>query len=57
MQGESREGELGLHLDWGNDEIERPQAAASEASGPATKTNPTTGAFQVSDELWEVLAP
>ena len=24
---------------------------------PATKTNPTTGAFQISDELWEVLAP
>ena len=26
-------------------------------AGPATKTNPTTGAFQISDELWEVLAP
>ena len=24
-------------------------------AGPATKTNPTTGAFQISDELWEVL--
>ena len=26
-------------------------------AGPATKTNPTTGAFQVSAELWEVLEP
>ena len=25
--------------------------------GPATKTNPTTGGFQISDELWEVLEP
>ena len=26
-------------------------------AGPAAKTNPTTGGFQVSDELWEVLEP
>ena len=26
-------------------------------AGPATKTNPTTGAFQISDELWEVQSP
>ena len=26
-------------------------------AGPAVKTNPTTGGFQVSDELWEVLEP
>ena len=25
--------------------------------GPTNRTNPTTGAFRVSDELWEVLAP
>ena len=25
--------------------------------GPATKTNRTTGGFQISDELWEVLEP
>ena len=26
-------------------------------AGPAAKTNPTTGGFQISDELWEVLEP
>ena len=49
-----------MRLDWGNDQSERPQAArlrSSERAGSATKTNPTTGAFQISDELWEVLAP
>ena len=25
--------------------------------GPSTAANPTTGSFQISDELWEVLAP
>ena len=28
-----------------------------QRDSPTTKTNPTTGAFRVSDELWEVLAP
>ncbi len=28
-----------------------------QRDGPTTRTNPTTGAFRVSDELWEVLAP
>ena len=26
-------------------------------AGPATRTNPTTGGFQISDELWEVPEP
>ena len=30
----------------------RPKRAS-----PTTKTNPTTGGFQISDELWEVLEP
>ena len=34
-----------------------PKPPRPKRAGPATKTNPTTGAFQVSDELWEVLAP
>ena len=46
-----------MRLDWGNDQSERRQAATWKRAGPATKTNPTTGAFQISDELWEVLAP
>ena len=29
----------------------------SRRASPATKTNPTTGGFQISDELWEVLEP
>ncbi len=28
-----------------------------QRDGPTTITNPTTSAFRVSDELWEVLAP
>ena len=28
-----------------------------QRDGPTNRTNPTTGAFRVSDELWEVLAP
>ena len=28
-----------------------------QRDGPTNRTNPTTGAFPVSDELWEVLAP
>ena len=34
-----------------------PKPPRTKRAGPATKTNPTTGAFQISDELWEVLAP
>ena len=34
-----------------------PKPPRPKRAGPATKTNPTTGAFQISDELWEVLAP
>ncbi len=28
-----------------------------QRDGPTNRTNPTTGAFRVSDQLWEVLAP
>ena len=28
-----------------------------QRDGPTNRTNPATGAFRVSDELWEVLAP
>ena len=28
-----------------------------QRDGPTTRTDPTTGVFRVSDELWEVLAP
>ena len=34
-----------------------PKPPRPKRAGPATKTNPTTGAFQISDELWEVLEP
>ena len=34
-----------------------PKPPRPKRAVPATKTNPTTGAFQISDELWEVLAP
>ena len=34
-----------------------PNAPCPKRAGPAIKTNSTTGAFQISDELWEVLAP
>ena len=37
---------------WKDPKPPRPKRAV-----PATKTNPTTGAFQISDELWEALAP
>ena len=34
-----------------------PSPPRTRRPGPATKTNPTTGGFQISDELWEVLEP
>ena len=34
-----------------------PKPPRRPRAGPATPTNPTTGSFQVSDELWEALAP
>jgi transposase len=33
------------------------RVAQSKRTRPATPTNPTTGSFQASDELWAVLAP
>ena len=34
-----------------------PKPPRPKRAGPTGRTNPTTGAFQISDELWEVLAP
>ena len=34
-----------------------PKPPRPKRAGPATPANPTTGSFQVSDELWTVLAP
>ena len=34
-----------------------PKPLRPKRAGPATPANATTGSFQVSDELWEVLAP
>ena len=34
-----------------------PEPPRPKRAGPATPANPTTGSFQVSDELWAVLAP
>ena len=34
-----------------------PKPGRPKRTGPAASTNPTTGAFQVSDELWDVLEP
>ena len=34
-----------------------PKPPRPKRAGPATPANATTGSFQVSDELWEVLAP
>ena len=31
--------------------------ARPKRAGPAARTNPTTGGFQISDELWGVLEP
>ena len=34
-----------------------PKPPRPKRAGPATPANPTTGSFQVSDDLWAVLAP
>lgn len=34
-----------------------PKGPRPPRAGPAAPTNPTTGSFQVSDQLWEALAP
>ncbi len=34
-----------------------PKPPRPKRAGPATSANATTGSFQVSDELWDVLAP
>ena len=34
-----------------------PKPPRRDRAGPSAPTNPTTGSFQVSDALWEVLAP
>ncbi len=34
-----------------------PKPPRPKRTGPAVKTNPTTGGFQISDELWEALEP
>ncbi len=34
-----------------------PKPPRPKRAGPTTRTNPTTGAFQISDELWEELEP
>ena len=38
-------------------EAKEPKPSRAKRAGPATPANPTTGSFQVSDELWEVLDP
>ena len=34
-----------------------PKLSRPKRTSPAAKTNPTTGGFQISDELWAALAP
>ena len=34
-----------------------PKPPRPKRAGSATRTNPTTGGYQISDELWEVLEP
>ena len=34
-----------------------PKPSRPKRAGPATRTNPTTGGFQISDELWQALEP
>ena len=53
LAGPLWEGQLRLGLNWGHDQSERPQAATPAGA----ETNPTTGGYQISDELWEVLEP
>ena len=37
--------------------VPEPKPPRPQRAGPATPANPTTGSFQVSDELWAALAP
>lgn len=37
--------------------VKDPKPPRAKRAGPAARTNPTTGGFQISDELWEVLEP
>ena len=37
--------------------VQEPKTPRPKRAGPATRTNPTTCGFQISDELWEVLEP
>ena len=46
-----------MNLNLGNDESERPQAWSTEACWPVHRGQPHHRSFQISDELWEVLAP
>ena len=34
-----------------------PKPSQPKRAGPSAAANPTTSSFQISDELWEVLAP
>ena len=38
-------------------QAKEPKPPRPKRTGPAVPVNPTTGSFQVSDALWEVLAP
>ena len=46
-----------MRPDLGNDHSEDPKPPRPRRTGPATRTNPTTGGFQTSGELWELLEP
>ncbi len=35
----------------------KPKPSRQKRAGPAIRTNPATGAFQISDEIWKVLHP
>ena len=37
--------------------VKDPKPPRPKRAGPAAKTNPSTGGFQISDELWEALEP
>ena len=41
----------------GMTKAKEPKPPRPKRAGPTTPANPTTGSFQVSDELWAVLAP
>ena len=34
-----------------------PKSPRPKGAGPATRTNPTTGGFQISAEVWDALEP